>query len=72
MDIAISILAVVAGIIGILGSILPGLPGTPVSWVGMLILYLWGSGTDRMGNTMSLTTLLIWLREEANMRNEGP
>lgn len=61
MDIAISILAVVAGIIGILGSILPGLPGTPVSWVGMLILYLWGNGTNRLGEEMSLTTLLIWL-----------
>lgn len=61
MEIAISILAVAAGIIGIIGCILPGLPGTPVSWTGMLILYLWGSGTDRMGNEMSLTTLLVWL-----------
>lgn len=60
MDVIISILAVLAGIIGIAGSILPGLPGTPVSWVGMLILYIWGTGTDRFGNEMSLKTLIIW------------
>lgn len=61
MDIAISVLAVVAGIIGILGSILPGLPGPPVSWVGMLVLYLWGAGTNGDGEPMSLRVLLIWL-----------
>ena len=49
-----------AGIIGIAGSILPGLPGTPFSWVGMLILYLWGSGTNAAGDPMSLNTLIIW------------
>ena len=46
MDSLISILAVLAGIIGIVGSILPALPGTPVSWVGLLILYIWGNGTN--------------------------
>ena len=61
MDIAISILAIVAGIIGIVGSILPALPGPPVSWVGMLVLYLWGSGTNASGEPMSLKVLLIWL-----------
>lgn len=61
MDAAVSILAVIAGVIGILGSILPGLPGTPVGWVGMLILYIWGNGTDSAGNGMSLKTLLVWL-----------
>ena len=61
MEIAIEILAVAAGVIVIIGGRLPGLPGTPVSWTGMLILYLWGNGTDRMGNEMSLTTLLVWL-----------
>lgn len=60
MDLLISILAVVAGIIGIAGSILPGLPGTPVSWVGLLILYIWGNGTNAAGDTMSLKTLIIW------------
>lgn len=60
MDLLISILAIVAGIIGIAGSILPGLPGTPVSWVGMLLLYVWGTGTNAMGQEMSLRTLLVW------------
>ena len=61
MDIAISILAIVAGIIGIVGSILPALPGPPVSWVGMLVLYIWGNGTNSSGEPMSLKVLLIWL-----------
>ena len=56
----IIILAILAGIIGIAGSILPGLPGTPFSWVGMLILYLWGNGTNSAGDPMSLKTLIIW------------
>ena len=60
MDLMISILAIVAGIIGIAGSILPGLPGTPVSWVGMLLLYVWGTGTNAMGEEMSLKTLIVW------------
>lgn len=60
MDPLIPILAITAGIIGIAGSILPGLPGTPVSWVGLLILYLWGSGTNAIGEAMSLNTLMIW------------
>ena len=54
MDILISILAILAGIIGIVGSILPGLPGTPVSWIGLLILYIWGP------EDMQLKTLIIW------------
>ena len=60
MDLIVSIIAIVAGIIGIAGSILPGLPGTPVSWVGMLLLYIWGTGTNAAGNEMSLRTLLVW------------
>lgn len=60
MDILISIIAILAGIIGIAGSILPGLPGPPVSWVGMLLLYIWGTGSDVSGASMSGRTLLIW------------
>lgn len=60
MDLMISILAIIAGIIGIAGSILPGLPGTPVSWIGMLLLYVWGTGTNAMGEEMSLKTLIVW------------
>ena len=58
MDILIGILAVLAGVIGVIGSILPALPGPPLTWVGMLLLYLWG-GTNRAGENMSLTLLLI-------------
>ena len=60
MDLMISILAIVAGIIGIAGSILPGLPGTPVSWVGMLLLYVWGTGTNAKGEEMSHKTRIVW------------
>ena len=60
METTIIILAILAGVIGLAGSILPGLPGTPVSWVGMLLLYIWGTGTNVAGEPMSLTTLIIW------------
>ena len=60
MDIIISILAILAGVIGIAGSILPGLPGTPVSWVGLLLLYIWGSGVNAAGAPMTLSTLIVW------------
>ena len=60
METAIIILAILAGVIGLAGSILPGLPGTPVSWVGMLLLYIWGTGTNGAGDPMSLTTLIVW------------
>ncbi len=57
MDTLIIILAIAAGIIGIAGSILPGLPGTPISWVGLLILYIWGSGP---ADEMTMRTLIVW------------
>ncbi len=61
MAIVIIILAVLAGIIGIAGSILPGLPGPPISWAGLLILHIWGNGTNAAGNPMTTKFLLIWL-----------
>ena len=54
METVIIILAILAGIIGIAGSILPALPGTPISWVGLLLLYIWGP------EEMPLKTLVIW------------
>ena len=54
METIIVILAILAGSIGIAGSILPGLPGTPVSWIGLLLLYIWGP------EEMPLKTLIIW------------
>ena len=61
MDTLIIVLAIVAGVIGIIGSVVPALPGPPVSWVGLLLLFLWGNGTNGAGEKMSLTFLLIWL-----------
>ena len=60
MENLIIVLAILAGIIGIAGSILPGLPGTPFSWIGMLILYVWGNGVNGAGDPMSLCTLIAW------------
>ena len=54
METIIIILAILAGVIGIAGSILPGLPGTPISWVGLLLLYIWGP------EEMQMKTLIIW------------
>ena len=54
METLIIILAILAGVLGFAGSILPGLPGTPVSWVGLLLLYLWGP------EEMALKTLIVW------------
>ncbi len=61
MDALIVVLAILAGAIGIAGSILPALPGPPVSWAGLLVLYLWGSGTNAAGEEMSAAFLLVWL-----------
>lgn len=60
MDFIVSALAILAGIIGIAGSILPGLPGTPVSWIGLLILYIWGNGTNAAGEELTMRTLVVW------------
>lgn len=61
MNTVIIIVAILAGVIGIVGSIVPVLPGPPVSWLGLLILYLRGSGVNGAGDPMSLDFLLIWL-----------
>lgn len=61
MDTLIAIIAVFAGLVGIAGSIIPALPGPPISWAGLLVLYLLGSGTDSSGEPMSMAFLLVWL-----------
>lgn len=60
METLVIILAILAGIIGVAGSILPGLPGLPLSWVGILILYIWGSGANSAGEPLSLAAVIIW------------
>ena len=61
METFIAILALVLGIVGIVGSVAPALPGPPVSWFGLLVLYIWGGGTNNAGDAMSTQFLLIWL-----------
>lgn len=61
METLIAIIALVLGILGIIGSVAPALPGPPLSWLGMLILYIWGSGTNGSGDPMSTQFLLIWM-----------
>lgn len=60
MEIFAIVVAVILGVIGIIGSVVPGIPGPPLSWVGMLLLYIWG-GTNGDGQTMSLTILMVML-----------
>ena len=54
METVIIILAILAGVVGIAGSIIPGLPGPPISWVGILLLFLWGP------EDVPTKTLVIW------------
>ncbi len=61
METFIAVCAILLGIVGIIGSVAPALPGPPVSWVGMLLLYIWGGGTNGAGEPMSTTFLLVWL-----------
>lgn len=61
METFVAVAAILLGIIGIIGSVVPALPGPPLSWLGLLILYAWGGGTNSAGEPMSLTLLLVWL-----------
>ena len=61
METFVSVLAIVLGIVGIIGSVAPALPGPPISWVGLLVLYIWGSGANGAGESLSTTLLLVWL-----------
>lgn len=59
-EIALEIFCALLGVIGILGSVLPILPGPPVSYVGMLILYIWGIDTqDELTKTVMITWLIV-------------
>ena len=61
METFIGILAIVLGVVGIIGSIVPALPGPPVSWLGLLVLYIWGGGANAAGEPLGTTLLLVWL-----------
>ncbi len=60
METFIIIAAILLGVLGMVGSVVPALPGPPLSWLGLLVLYFWGSGTNAAGDRMSLTVLGIW------------
>lgn len=61
LGIVIAVLAIFAGLLGIVGSFLPVLPGPPFSWIGMLLVFLWGKGANGVGDRMSLTLLIVML-----------
>ena len=60
METFIAILALLLGLVGIVGSIAPGLPGPPLSWVGLLLIYIWGGGTDGAGNKKILRAKVVY------------
>lgn len=57
-EIALEIFCALLGVIGILGSVLPILPGPPVSYIGMLILYIWGINVE---DTLTSSVMITWL-----------
>ncbi len=61
METFVAIVAIILGVLGIIGSVAPALPGPPFSWVGLLVLYIWGTGTNGSGEPVSTTLLLVWL-----------
>ncbi len=60
METLIIVLAILVGVVGIVGSVLPALPGPPLSWAGLLILYIWGSGANAAGDPLSTKALIVW------------
>lgn len=61
MDLFIIACAFALGFLGIIGSVLPAIPGPPLSWLGLLVLYIWGSGTNAEGEPITDQVLMIWL-----------
>lgn len=59
MDIVIDILAVLLGLAGLVGCLLPVLPGPPFSFLGMLLLYLWGTPGARDDITGKLLIIML-------------
>ena len=58
----LEIVAVLFGIIGLLGCILPLLPGPPLSYVGLVIMYLWANQPAADGSfEITGRFMLIWL-----------
>jgi uncharacterized protein len=58
MEIMIDIFAVALGIVGLIGCILPVIPGPPVSYIGMVILYVWGHDVR---DDITSKVLIVWL-----------
>lgn len=58
MEVMIDIFAVLLGILGLIGCIVPVIPGPPFSYIGMLILYVWGKDVR---DDITGTVMIIWL-----------
>jgi uncharacterized protein len=58
MNIFLEIFTIILGIIGIIGCVLPIIPGPPVSYVGMLLLYIWGTNVR---DDLTARVMVVWL-----------
>lgn len=64
MEALIVIIAVALGFIGLLGCIVPVIPGPPLSYLGLLVLYLWHDPIQQAGVLSGGLTgkfMLVWL-----------
>ncbi len=61
MEVLLEIIAVIFGILGLIGCVLPVLPGPPLSYVGLVIMYLWANNTGLDGSDeITGRFMLIW------------
>lgn len=68
MEIFLEIVAVLFGVFGLLGCILPVLPGPPLSYIGLVIMFLWcnaplveSTGAVVTANPITGKFMLVWL-----------
>ena len=65
MDILIVVLAVILGAFGLLGCLIPVIPGPPLSYIGLLVLYLWHDKLPAFYGDITFAPtgkfMLVWL-----------